>query len=265
MIKSFKSMKNLLLSDSILGNSRNPVLLVQHGMIASIKDAELFRNMVDRNICVVSIARPGYGDSSCYELKDISEYGDIAAELLDYLGISDFSVLGTSSGAPYALSVSHRLPERTKSAFIFSGTPLLTNPHVAALWPYPLEQGKSVAHFQKVASEIFGWMSDPSRAGRNDVIDSRKNDFYGPTLDLKISAEDWGFSLAEIHGKVLYEHSLDDEQVPFRTASLTASLIPGSEFIKRDGGGHFSEDTLSRFLREYVVPRISGEKTAGGH
>ena len=70
-------------------------------------------------------------------MRNIGEWGDIVAGLVDELAIAQFDVLGMSSGAPYSYAIGSGLPDRTRNIFIFSGTPALYDERVLAHWPYP--------------------------------------------------------------------------------------------------------------------------------
>lgn len=250
------------ISFSLQGTNTKKVLVAQHGMIASIKDSALFDPLLRENISVLLIARPGYGDSDCYQLRNVAEYSEIVEEILDHLHIARVSVLGSSSGAPYALSLAHRLPDRIDQTFVFSGIPLLTDPQIASLWPYPIEQGRSVEYFQDVSNSIFSWIDDDSSVDRQDLLDSKAHNFYGPALDLKIRGEDWGFSLGDIKGEVIFEHSLDDQEIAYEAARLTALKIPKAHLIQRTQGGHFTVDLFQEFLKLQVIKSMK-ERRAG--
>lgn len=55
--------KNVL-SYSDFGNKNGFPILLQHGLIASIEEYDLFESLVELGTRLISIARPGYGESS---------------------------------------------------------------------------------------------------------------------------------------------------------------------------------------------------------
>ena len=79
----------------------NPIL-VQHGLIASIDDHDLFDRLIQEGVRVICIARPGYGDSSPYLMESLAEWADIVSSLVQTLDLHQFDILGMSSGAPYS-------------------------------------------------------------------------------------------------------------------------------------------------------------------
>jgi pimeloyl-ACP methyl ester carboxylesterase len=100
MIKHFSYNGTETLAYNDFGNEKGFPILVQHGTMASIKDIGYFDELqkVARVIC---IARPGYGESSPYILKNILEYGTIVSKLVETLSIKQFDIFSSSAGAPY--------------------------------------------------------------------------------------------------------------------------------------------------------------------
>ena len=228
-------------------------VLVQHGMVASIRDTRLFGRLIAAGACVISVARPGYGASSPYGMRDIAEWGDIVGVLADALGLAQFDVLGISSGAPYSYAIGHALPEKVRTIFILSGTPALYDPAIQALWPYPLTSDASIAELQAVARAVF--FPDPTEAdlARDDVRDSMANDCFGITLDLRLRCMGWGFRLSEVRARVVMQHSRADPQVPFVTAEMTAGPLPNCRLLVREDDEHFSPALLSAFIDGVMV------------
>jgi pimeloyl-ACP methyl ester carboxylesterase len=72
-----------LLSYSEYGDKNGYPILVQHGMIASITDYHLFDRLIETGTHLISIARPGYGESSPYHMSNMAEWGDIVSVLVD--------------------------------------------------------------------------------------------------------------------------------------------------------------------------------------
>ena len=224
-------------------------VLIQHGMIASIRDRHLFQQLVDAGARLVSIARPGYGESSPYRMENIAEWGEIISVLADELGLAQFDVLGISSGAPYSYAIGYQLSDRVRNLFILSGTPALYDDKVRAFWPYPLTPEASIPELQKLAYELFfAHLSAEDRA-RDEVRDSMRNDCFGIALDLKLRCNDWGFQLAEVRGRVTMRHSRADNAVPLAAAEMTARLLPDCRLEIRENAPHFSQAVLDDFIR----------------
>jgi pimeloyl-ACP methyl ester carboxylesterase len=242
-----------LLSYADYGDRNGYPILIQHGMIASIDDDGLFDRLVQLGARLICMARPGYGESSPYVMNNIGEWGDIAAALVDELKLSQFDVLGMSSGAPYSYALGYRFPDRVRNIYIFSGTPALYDEHVQALWPYPVDKTATMVELQKLAHELFFSNASAEDRAKPDVRDSMMNDCFGIAQDLKLRVLDWGFGLADVKPTVYMQHSKADEAAPFGTAALTANLLPNCKFDIREDGVHFSSAALDDFIRTVMA------------
>jgi pimeloyl-ACP methyl ester carboxylesterase len=223
-------------------------------MIASICDYHFFDGLMEAEKRLICIARPGYGESSPYQMENMAEWGKIVSVLVDNLGLSQFDVLGMSSGAPYSYSIGYKLPDRVRNTYIFSGTPALFDDRVRNLWPYPIKKNASIAEMEKVAKDVFFSNVTVEDMLKNDIRDSMMNDCFGIAQDLRIRCMDWGFRLSEIRGAVHMEHSRTDKEVPFVTAEMTAKMIPNCQLEVREGE-HFSKETLAHFIKNSMLNR----------
>ena len=147
--------KDRYLSYTDNGSNNSFPVLIQHGMIASIDDTYLFDRLLQTGARVISIARPGYGKSSPYLMKDIADWGDIVSVLVDELRLSHFDVLGISSGAPYSYAIGNKLASRVRNLFILSGTPALFEDRIVAFWPYPIDRDAVIEDLQVLARKLF--------------------------------------------------------------------------------------------------------------
>jgi pimeloyl-ACP methyl ester carboxylesterase len=238
--------KNVL-SYSEYGNGNGYPLLIQHGLIASIGGCQLFSRLIRAGRRLICIARPGYGESSPCQMENMAEWGEIVSALVDHLGITQFDVLGISSGAPYSYAIGYKLPDHVRNIYIFSGAPALYDDQVLEVWPYPIKKGASIAEMKKVVKEVFFSNVNKEDLLTDDIKDSMMNDCFGIAQDLRIRCMDWGFGLSELREFVYMEHSRTDREVPFVTAEMTANMLPNCRFVTREGE-HFSEETLDRFL-----------------
>jgi pimeloyl-ACP methyl ester carboxylesterase len=250
-LASYKNGNTLSYNDS--GDQNGWTVLVQHGMIASINDTQLFRLLIEAGARVISIARPGYGASSPYEMTNIAEYADIVSILADQLGLEQFDVLGISAGAPYSYALGYKLADQVHSLFILSGTPALYDENVLSHWPYPLDKQAGLADLQKLASELFfaGLSEDDLR--KDDIKDSQMNQCFGIAQSLKLRCIDWGFRLADVKTPVYMCHSKTDEAVPLITAEITAKLLPNCRLEIRENDVHFSQEVLDHFIRTVML------------
>lgn len=235
------------------GNTTGCPVLVQHGLIASIRDGHLFDRLIRSGAHLVCIARPGYGESSPYTLNCLAEWGQIVAVLVNELNYPHFDVLGMSSGAPYSYAIGSHLPDRVRNIFIFSGTPALFDERVRALWPYPVDPHASLDELKRLANGLFFSNVSAEDRQRNDIRDSMQHSCFGIAQDLKLRCIDWGFDLPNVRANVYMQHGRQDSQVPVRTAEITASLLPHCHLEIRERGDHFSEALLDDFIQTTMV------------
>jgi pimeloyl-ACP methyl ester carboxylesterase len=241
-----------VLSFTEYGDRNGFPILVQHGLIASILDGDLFSRLIDSGRRLICMARPGYGDSSPYEMRNMAEWGSIVGVLADALNLAEFDVLGMSSGAPYSYAIGYKLPDKVRNIFIFSGTPALYDDRILAHWPYPVDKSASIAELQELAHELFFANLPAEDMLRDDIRDSMMHQGFGIAQDFKLRCNDWGFRLSNVKPPVYMQHSREDQQVPFITADMTAKLLPNCRFDIRDGE-HFSPEDLDQFLKTILA------------
>ena len=185
--------KEISLSYAEYGSPDGFPILVQHGLIASIKDGLLFERLTGAGARVICIARPGYGESSPYVMCAIGELGQLVSELVNELGLTRFDVLGISSGAPYSYGIGWVLPEAARNIYIFSGMPAMCCDEVLAHWPFEVKKDTDLKEMRKLARELFFSSLTVEDLARNDTQDSMANDGFGIALDFRLRCLDWGF------------------------------------------------------------------------
>jgi len=229
-------------------------LLIQHGMIASIRDHVLFERLMAAGARLICMARPGYGESSPHPLKNMAEWGQITASLVDALDLPRVDVLGLSSGAPYSYAIGHQLPGKVRNLYIFSGTPALYDKGIQSHWPYPLNRDSDLAEMQALARQLFFSNLSEADKTQDDVRDSMMHESFGIAQDLMIRAQDWGFELPAVRAAVWMRHSRGDPSVPCVTAQMTAALLPHCQLEIVETDVHFSQAALDDFIRQTIIP-----------
>jgi pimeloyl-ACP methyl ester carboxylesterase len=251
--------KENLLAYAEYGNPKGYPILAQHGLIASIKDSGLFDPLVEYGARVICIARPGYGDSSPCEMKNIGEWGKFVSALVDHLGLTQFDVLGMSSGAPYAYAIGNRFPLQARNLYIYSGIPAMYDDAILKFWPFEVKKNASLGEMQKLAKGLFFSNLAAEDLARSDTRDSMANGGFGIAQDFRLRVMDWGFKLEDLKQPVIMRHARYDTGVPFVTAEMTSKLIQKCELIIEDSDVHFSTDSLADFFVKAVFPHLGSQ------
>jgi len=246
MEKTIQYKNGNILAYTDVGDKNGYPILVQHGLVASIKDSYLFHRLIGLGTRLISIARPGYGASSPYVMKNMAEWGNIVSALVDELHLSQFDVLGMSSGAPYSYSIGCKFPDKCRTIFIFSGIPALYDDAVLAHWPHPVNKSAEIPELEKLAKGLFFSNLSSEDLLRSDIQDSMMNDCFGIAQDLKIRCLDWGFSLSDVKQTVVMQHSKEDNLI---MAEMTAKLLPNCQLEIRESGEHFSAELLDNYIK----------------
>ncbi len=238
------------------GNPHGFPILVQHGLIASIKDGGLFDRLTRAGARVICFARPGYGESSPYKMGSIGEWGQLVAELANELRLTKFDVLGMSSGAPYSYAIAWALPEEVRNIYIFSGIPAMYDDRVLARWPHPVTKNADLAEMKRLAHGLFFSNLAAEDRVRNDTRDSMANEGFGIALDFRLRCMDWGFKLVEVKQQVVMRHARFDHGVPLASVELTAALLPKATLNVEETDIHFSQETLDAFFDSEIISRL---------
>jgi pimeloyl-ACP methyl ester carboxylesterase len=242
------------------GDKNGYPILIQHGLIASIDDHALFARLIQANMHLICIARPGYGESSPYLMDSFAEWAEMLAPLIEELKLAQFDVLGMSSGAPYSYSIGCRFPDKVRNIYIFSGIPALYDESVLSHWPYPAIKGKTIEEVETLAHELFFSNLTGDDLEKSDIRDSLMNNGFGVAQDLLLRFMDWGFRLSDVKGKVFMHHSKGDNSVPFNAAVRTAELLPNCDLELMETGPHFSNEALDGFINQTMMKNLNPSK-----
>lgn len=255
MINKFCFDGENVLAYNDFGNKDAFPILVQHGTMASINDIDYFTDLgkIARIIC---IARPGYGESSPYVLKNLLEYGEIVAKLVAELGINKFDVFGSSAGAIYCYAIAKACLDKTRNIFVYSGTPALYDTEVRGNWPFPIPGEMTIEDSQKIAFDVFFSHFSEEDKKKNFVKDSMANNCFGEGQNLRIRFMDWGFTLSEIKAKVYMQHSKKDDVLPYIMAERTAKLLCDCELELLEEGSHFTDEGYKAFIQQTIIKNI---------
>lgn len=242
-----------------------------HGFPGSRREALLAHRCAERqNIRIVAVNRPGFGDSTFHDRRNIVDWHQDVAWVADVLKLKRFGVLGVSGGAPYALACAHCLRQRVRIVGLVCG--LGPTDKTAALRSMPLVQrfGLSmvsrspllVALIFYPAVKLLGIrpnlfinllarQADPTeRIALKDpalqsvvtaaVSEGLRSGVRGAWTDLKLYGRPWGFRLEDIHTPVWLWHGEADPVVPVAMGRMMARSLPRCRSYIFPDEGHFS-------------------------
>jgi pimeloyl-ACP methyl ester carboxylesterase len=110
-----------------------PIMLIFHGGMTGFDGNYLLEGLVEEGFQLIGFSRPGYLGTPLGQSPSFAEEADMAAALLDYLGVSEpVVVYGTSLGGPSALYFALNHPERTQAVLMQSAVSQTYAPSDAA-------------------------------------------------------------------------------------------------------------------------------------
>jgi pimeloyl-ACP methyl ester carboxylesterase len=255
MIKHFSYNGKETLAYNDFGNEKGFPILVQHGTMASIKDIGYFDEL-QKAARVICIARPGYGESSPYILKNILEYGTIVSKLIETLSIEQFDIFSSSAGAPYGYAIAKECQNKTRNIYVYSGTPALYDENIQKKWPFPVNKDIPLDVSQEVAREVFFSNIPASELEKNYIKDSMANNCFGEGQNIRLRFKDWGFNLSEIKSQVYMQHSKQDNVLSYNLAEMTKELLPNCELELLEEGEHFSDGGYKLFIKNTILKNL---------
>lgn len=201
---------------------------------------------------VISVDRPGIGESTFYQRDGYASWASVISELADVLGIGDsFGALGFSSGGPNALATAAGLPRRVKAVGLFSSDcPYFTiGDDALSSMKYPTREQprptfdyelKRAAGITKMLRESYSGMKNVERraVALQDLDHATTQGLNGCAMDQMLETREWNFDLATIKQPVLMWHGTKDEDIPVAASRRLASMLPNVQATFMEGESH---------------------------
>jgi 2-hydroxy-6-oxonona-2,4-dienedioate hydrolase len=239
-------------------------LLAVHGSGGGHDQGMAFAGaMAQQGVRVIAMSRFGYLRTPMPANASAAAQADAHVCLLDALGIRRAAVMGGSAGAPSALQMAIRHPDRVSALVLL--VPLTYKPPTLADSAAPMPAWLENAMMQVIASDFLFWFA--LHVARDAVIENvlatppellttaspQERARVDAMLDriLPVSARAEGLrsdtavgkhlapaALASIHVPTLVISARDDRYGTYASARYTAGQIPGATFIGFEQGGH---------------------------
>jgi pimeloyl-ACP methyl ester carboxylesterase len=254
------------------GDPAGRLVLWHHGTPGARRQVPLVaRRAADRlGIHLVSVERPGVGDSTDHRYRAIRDWAADAAAAADHFGHDEMAVVGLSGGGPYALACAHELPERVAAVGLLGSVCPGVGPDMVpgasivdltvrfqwlleplrfvvrpALW-LALQPFLPATHWmlQLYASRMPAGdrvvFADPDVEAMviDDIVNASRTQFGAVTHDVSLFGRDWGFSIGNIDVPVFWWHGDADNIVPVTHAEHSAELLHACELDVRPGESH---------------------------
>jgi len=238
--------------------------------------------LASAGIRVIAMSRFGYLRTSMPADASAAAQADAHVCLLDALGINRAAVMRGSAGAPSALQMAIRHPERVSALILL--VPLAYKPPAQADSAPPMPAWVEAAMMRLIGSDFLFWAA--LHIARDQVIGlvlatppellttasprerARVNAMLDNILPVSIRAEGLRSESAvgkhltpapieSIHMPTLIISARDDRYGTYATAKYTASRIPTAKFVAFDQGGHTwvgHDDEVMAEIVKLLVP-----------
>jgi len=259
-------------------------LLVVHGSGGGHDQGMAFAGtLAQHGIRVIAMSRFGYLRTPMPADASAAAQADAHVCLLDALGIRRAAVMGGSAGAPSALQMAIRHPDRVSALILL--VPLTYKPPTQADSAPPMPAWVEAMMMRLIGSDFLFWAA--LHVARDQVIKvvlatppelltvaspqerARVNAMLDNILPVSARAEGLrsdtavGKHLAPapleaIHVPTLIASARDDRYGTYASAQYTANGIAGARFIGFDQGGHtwvgHNDEVMSEVVKLLVPP-----------
>lgn len=243
------------------------VVLHHHGGLMSAGDViPLDGPARVAGVRLLAFDRPGIAGSTLVRDRTLLDGARDAEEALDLLGVGGVRVSGWSMGGPYALATAYHLGDRVVKAAIVAGAVPLDDPaRLAELNEMDrkyTEMAEEHAARLRRSAEALGTVArfTPSlwarAAGKDegtedaaalrrdaDAMAAAARDGMtqpdGVVEEYRAWARPWGFAPADVAVPVDVWQGTEDHLVPESWGAWLAATLPGAEYHRVEGSGHF--------------------------
>jgi pimeloyl-ACP methyl ester carboxylesterase len=246
------------------GATEGPPVLVIHGAGGGFDQGlDIAEGLVQHGFHVIAISRFGYLRTPLPQDGSPAAQADAHAAVLDALGIPSCAVFGASAGAPSAMQLALRHPDRVTSLILM--VPAVYAPRPGGATPHRMSALASVLMDLALRSDFFFWLGIrmAPRAMTRMILgtppallthaDGAERERVQLMLDhiLPVSSRRLGlknesvvvpalprFELERIETPTLIISSEDDLYQTFAGSRYSAEHMPNARFIGYRTGGH---------------------------
>lgn len=257
------------LAYKLYGAGCNDIVLF-HGLIGSAVLSDKTVAEINKfNVRIISIERPGYGESDCIDMNNVADWQTIFFELVSELKLSKIDLIGISAGAPYAYATACYYNNIVNNLYILAGVPAVFLPDIIKHYPkeaisaYEWYKTGSYEELQnyfcKIMQNINQDTSLDLESLKHAIADSAKNNCCGMAREAKLQILPWDFKIADLKNDIFIYHSPKDTMVPFKANEEMSRLLPNSKLIidqtdyDAQSAHHKSiQQNLARIFKQYT-------------
>lgn len=259
-----------------LGDPDGFCVLFFHGTPGSRRDAALLHEpALAAGVRLVAVDRPGIGSSDPQPGRSYLDWPADVAALAGHLGAREYSLVGFSSGAPYALVCATDPSPGLHKVAVVSGNSPIDDPDVRRVLPpdskvylFLAEHARWAAsaatlallgparfvsqRWPRAGARFYSWVVSPGdrrliraysaeygpETGLAGITESLRRGTRGVLDDVAIEFGDWGFDIAAASVPVEVFHGLEDPLVPLPQAEYVAGVLADARLHVIEGIGH---------------------------
>ncbi len=254
------------------GVSTGRPVFFYHGWPSSrLQGSVLHHLALQRNLRVITLDRPGIGESTFVPHRKLTDWPPLIAAFADAHGIGRFAQLAVSGGGPYVLACAAVMPERLTASAVLCGALPLADTGLCGFHPayrllswlrwlpgpvfsLPLMLAGRLAGGdpeQVPLRWIIGSLAEPDRlllrehsgifrALAGSFQEGLRQGGRGVMADAEIYAQKWGIRLDAIQHPIRYWHGGMDRNIPAAAVGRFVSRIPSASLVVDPHEGHFS-------------------------
>jgi pimeloyl-ACP methyl ester carboxylesterase len=224
------------------------------------------------NVHLITVDRPGFGNSDKKKNRTILDFADDVFELANSFGFEKYSVLGTSGGGAYALAIASKYPEFINKCTLISTVNEFKNAKPPAemasenrnvfmlskrfpwLLSFSLNQQRKLINTQpenylKAIMTNTKHLCDADKAIMENkenaelvllhMKEAFKQGVKETVREARLFTKSWGFSVKDIRTKVDIWHGIEDTLSPINSIRELEKAIPNCKANYIEGKGHF--------------------------
>jgi pimeloyl-ACP methyl ester carboxylesterase len=218
---------------------QGPTVLILHGWGASIEAVRILFEDLASAFDTVALDFPGHGQSPPpAEPWTVSDYRDLVLLLMDKLGITSAMVVAHSFGARVAIKLAAAMPQRI-NRMVLTGA--------AGVPPERTVGQRARMKLARIGKRVKGMLGDGAVSRWLETrwvhyvasADYARASGVMRATVVNVVGEDLSSLLPRVQSPVLLIWGAQDKDTPLSSGRVMAGLIPHSELVVLEGGGHF--------------------------